>query len=226
MLTTDPKQALLARASTLVGKTAAAGVLWKYVDDEGGEFYLSVKKIGPMKSPFSGKTFTSKPEKSTVNDVSKDLKEEGAKVKGALFKYIDGEGKEFYLSKRQTSTLKSPFSGKSFTPKPEKSNLTEVKKELSEKKEATEAPSPDRNLIASEILDQGEDHPALKVLKAQYDAIVNGIKAASQHSARMAKVGVGRTEDPTYVLAHVLPEIKKLAREAAIVAQQMEKRVK
>ena len=40
---------LLARAQSLVEKTAAA-VLWKYTDDDGKEFYLPEKKTGTMKS--------------------------------------------------------------------------------------------------------------------------------------------------------------------------------
>jgi hypothetical protein len=83
MLTTDPKQALLTRAASLVGKTSGASVLWKYVDDEGGEFYLPEKKIGPMKSPFSGKSFTGKPERSSMNDVGRV--EGGGGDQSALF---------------------------------------------------------------------------------------------------------------------------------------------
>lgn len=227
MLTTDPKQTLLSRASNLVEKTAAAAVLWKYTDEEGGEFYLPEKKTGPLKSPYSGKSFSGKPERSSMNDVGKELKEEGAKVKGALFKYVDGDGKEFFLPKKQTGTLKSPYTGKSFTPKAEKSSLGDVGKELKEKEAALlPEPPPERGAMASAILDQGEDHPALRILKAQYEAIVNGIKEASQHSSRMAKIGAGRTEDPTYVLAHVMPEVKKLAEQATIIAKQMEQRFK
>jgi len=220
MLTTDPKQALLDRAASLVGKTSAASVLWKYTDEEGGEFYLPEKKTGPMKSPYSGKSFTAKPERSSMNDVSKELKEEGAKVKGALFKYVDGDGKEFYLPKRVTSPLKSPYSGKSFTPKAEKSNLSEVSKELKGKEASAPEPtawkvqaSTPRQVMAGEILAQGEQHEIMRVLKAQYDAILNATKIE------------GAQDAPGVVLAKVKPEVQKLAHIASVIAQQMEDRL-
>jgi hypothetical protein len=237
MLTTDPKQALLDRTANLIEKTSAA-VLWKYTDEEGGDFYLPEKKIGPLKSPYSGKSFTGKPERSSMGDVGKELKEEGAKVKGALFKYVDGDGKEFFLPKKMTGTLKSPYSGKSFTPKAEKSTLNDVGKEL-KNKEATPSRLPSKGgkvaivsgseeqwEMAAEILEQGESHPALKVLTDQFGEVVKGLKEAAQRSARLKKVGVGRTEDPTLVLALVMPEIKTLAEKAALVAKQMEQRFK
>ena len=243
MSTTDPtKQALLDRAASLVWKTSAAAVLWKYTDDEGKEFYLPEKKMGTLKSPYSGKSFSVKPEKSSLSDVGKELKEEDAKVKGALFKYTDDEGKEFYLPARLTGTLKSPYSGKSFSPKAEKSTLTDVSKELKGKgkeekgKEASvkevsaqttvRATSPEQWEGAAEILDWGADHPAIKVLSDQFEKILGGIKEAAVRSARMKKIGVGRTEDPTFVLVHVMPEVKKLGEKAILVAKQMEQRYK
>lgn len=226
MPTPDPKQALLARATSLVERTAASAVLWKYTDEDGNEFFLPEKKTGTLKSPISGKSFTAKPDKSSLTDVSKELKDEGAKVKSALFKYTDDDGNEFYLSEKKTSTLKSPYTGKSFTPKAERSNLTDVGKELKQQGKEKTATSEEQWELAAGILDKGEDHPALKVLRDQYDKILSGIKEAAQRSARMKKIGVGRTEDPTFVLVHVMPEIKKLGEKAEIVAKQMEQRLK
>lgn len=132
---------LLERAKNLVTRTAsaleknAAGILWKYTDEEGNDFFLAEKRVGTIRSPHTGKSFTAKPERSSLSDVGKELKEEGAKVKGALFKYVDDDGGEFYLPKRVTGPLKSPTTGKGFTAKPEKSSLTDVGKELKDDKE-------------------------------------------------------------------------------------------
>lgn len=52
----------------------AAGVLWQYTDEEGNEFYLPEKKTGTIRSPYTGKSFTAKPVKSTLSDVGKELK--------------------------------------------------------------------------------------------------------------------------------------------------------
>lgn len=122
---------------TASGMEKEAGVaLWKYTDEEKGkDFYLKSRKT-TVKSPWTGKAFTTKPIKATVGDVGKELKEEGAKVKGALWKYVDDDGNEFYLESRLTATLKSPWTGKAFTPKPEKDALTEVSKEIREEQKA------------------------------------------------------------------------------------------
>lgn len=130
-----PKQSsLLARAEVVVATLTreAAVVLWKYTDpDNGKEFYLKERRK-TVKSPWSAKNFTTTPERFSIGDVGKELKADDAKVKNALWKYVDGEGKEFYLPARVTSTLKSPFSGKGFTPKPEKDPLTDVQKQIRE----------------------------------------------------------------------------------------------
>lgn len=54
---------------------AGPAVLWKYVDPEGKEFYLTEKKL-TVKSPYSGKSFTTKPEKMTGAKVQQELRDE------------------------------------------------------------------------------------------------------------------------------------------------------
>lgn len=57
------------------------GILWKYTDPEGKVFYLEQKVVGPMRSPFTGKTFTPKLNESLekVTQVKKEMKEEQTK---------------------------------------------------------------------------------------------------------------------------------------------------
>lgn len=50
-----------------------------------------------------------------------------------LWKYADPDGKPFYLEEKKM-TIKSPFSGKSFSAKPVKYNLMQVGKEIKEDK--------------------------------------------------------------------------------------------
>ncbi len=75
---------VLSYVSTVVEKLAARKpvalggmpVLWKYVCPEtSNEFYLTSKRL-TVKSPYTGKSFTSKPEKLTPQGVAKDMKEE------------------------------------------------------------------------------------------------------------------------------------------------------
>ena len=82
-----PRQArLITAAENIAEKTAAKGkagapVLFKYVDGESGkDFYLTEKKT-TVKSPWSGKTISVKPEKFTMGDVAKEVKEDAAAPK-------------------------------------------------------------------------------------------------------------------------------------------------
>jgi len=217
----DLKQALLDRAASLIVKTAAP-VLWKYVDEDGKDFYLTERRTGTIRSPYSGKSFTPKPEKSTLSDVGKELKQDSAKVKGSLWKYVDESGKEFYLPERITGTIKSPYDGKSFTPKAEKSTLSDVGKELKQDAKSGESTNKKASLdLASEILQQGESHPALIVIKRAYDEILEGVKTAAKHS--IEKSGAEKT--PMLVLTKVKPAIHALGETSLTVAKQLEQRL-
>lgn len=62
------------------GGKSGAPVLFKYTDpDSGQDFYLPEKKT-TVKSPWSGKSISVKPEKFNMGDVGKELKED-AKAK-------------------------------------------------------------------------------------------------------------------------------------------------
>ncbi len=58
-----------------------AVMLWKYVDPEGNTFYLEEKKT-TVKSPYSGKSFSARPERHTPTQVGQEMKQE-RKEKGA-----------------------------------------------------------------------------------------------------------------------------------------------
>jgi hypothetical protein len=77
---------LLGAAQSLTEKTAAKKqteekkrsgpvLLWKYTDPDGNNFYLEAKKT-TVKSPFSGKSFTARPERHTPAQVGKEMKDE------------------------------------------------------------------------------------------------------------------------------------------------------
>jgi hypothetical protein len=83
-----PRQAqLLEAASGLVTVLAAkkqtqdkkqgqgAVVLWKYTDPDGQNFYLEEKKT-TIKSPYSGKSFSARPERHTPTQVGQEIKQE------------------------------------------------------------------------------------------------------------------------------------------------------
>jgi len=83
-----PRQASLIEQAREVVEKIAAGkkklaeppamgpvVLWKYQDPEGRPFYLEEKKL-TLRSPFSGKSFTTKPTRFTPNQVGQEIKQE------------------------------------------------------------------------------------------------------------------------------------------------------
>lgn len=90
-----PRQAsLLEKASTLVEKTSGkqptaekkqsqgSPLLWKYTDPEGKDFYLEEKKT-TVKSPYTGKSFSARPERHTPAQVGQDMKQERREEKSA-----------------------------------------------------------------------------------------------------------------------------------------------
>jgi hypothetical protein len=366
---------LLNRVGSLVDKIAAA-VLWKYVDPEGTVFYLSERHLGTVRSPFSGKSFTAKPIRQSLTDISKELRAGDAKIKGSLWHYADPDGGSFYYDQRLVGTVKSPLTGKAFKASPQRFTLSEVGKELKlesapdpnakllsemqvmlavkgydpdfattlqeegmgpaeleerlkdtkqfefnynvpkkvepktadvkvaaltaaekkvvdafyEKKPAhggmlttdgkklekngiggsnfakwegdkivvdesrpqvkndeeilrymkksipantlashiwfrKTATSPEQWDMAKEIIEKGEDHPAIKIIKNQYDKILDALKECEKHSKGMQRVGAGHTEDPTFVMTYLQPEILELASECTTIAKQLEQRL-
>ena len=154
----ERQASLIERAQQVTGsiedRTAAMN-LWKYTCPETDkDFYLTEKKT-TIRSPYTGKTFTSKPEKDTLGDVGKELKkDQAAKAEKTaatnLYKYTCPEtGEDFWTAKKKT-TIRSPFTGKTFTAKPDKDTLSDVGKEI--KKNQAEAKVEKETKKASESI--------------------------------------------------------------------------
>lgn len=151
------KERLLNRVGSLIEKTAAA-ILWKYVDPDGGIFYMEERRLSTTRSPFTGKSFTAKPVRQTLTDVAKELRAGDAKIKGALWKYTDPLGSTFYCSQRLVGTVRSPDTGRTFPAKPEKFTLSEVGKELKlDKAGPGDIESNDLEAMKSMLLAKGYD---------------------------------------------------------------------
>ena len=254
-------------------KTAAGAILWKYIDPSGDPFYLLDRQLGTIKSPYTGRAFTPKPLRQSLTDVAKELREKGTRV---LWKYVDPEGKEFFSPTRSTGTIKSPFTGQGFPAKAERFTLGEVGKEI--KLEANPDPdllamqtmlsakgydpafattlhaegmgsleleerlkdkaqfevnynvpklasikthSPEsKKLLASEILQQGEAHPAIAAIRREYDAVVAGIKEAARVRAASSEV-----DGTSLVLGSIQPKVAALGKTASVVARQLQERL-
>lgn len=79
--------------------------------------------------------------KSVRSDIEGTPKTALSGGQAILWKYTDPSGKPFYLEEKVVTTLKSPFSGKSFVQKPERFTPSQVGKEMREESQAKEAAS-------------------------------------------------------------------------------------
>lgn len=69
------QEALIAQADEIISKLAAMPLLWKYVDPDGKEFFIT-ERLHTIHSPFTGRAFPAKPERHTPSDVGKELRDE------------------------------------------------------------------------------------------------------------------------------------------------------
>lgn len=103
-------------------------LLWKYEDPDGKTFYLEEKKM-TVRSPFSGKTFPAKPQRHTPAQVGKEMRED-RKTKTAaqplFWEYMDDEGNSFLLPEKRM-TVRSPYTGKTFTSHPIRHTLQDLR---------------------------------------------------------------------------------------------------
>ena len=85
------------------------------------------------------------------------------------------------------------------------------------------ASTPEQWEMAGELLDNGfKKFPLLSVARA-WGELEKGLKRAQEQSARLRRVGVGRTEDATLIMAEVAPALQDLKREIERVLESLEK---
>lgn len=117
-------QAVKADLSKTALATGGQPVLWKYTDPEGNPFYLEVKKP-TVKSPFSGKNFTQKPERFTPAQVGKEMREEAqAKEAKEAMLHSSPEAMQKYLKEHPDANPKDhrvkPNTARGLVPHPSK----------------------------------------------------------------------------------------------------------
>lgn len=236
------------------GKTLP-GTLWEYADEDGNKFYLPKKQPGALKSPFTGKTFTSKPVKNTLSDVGKDIKEMSKKAADEEHKHDESCGHEKEAQDEQQEQqdqgesqeqqkqaavedlwkVNPTFAVIAQEQKPEegqqKTACGKCSGECGCTKAEAEEPKKEASLSEAEaILAQAEEHPALKVLLAAYRDVVKAVAAAKETNdsvkASALEPVVKQDAASVVVLARVKPAVEKLARVSAIVAKQMEAKIK
>lgn len=76
--------------------------------------------------------------------------------------------------------------------------------------------------MADELLRGGMGHEVLAEVVAAHAALQATLVEALEASRGLKRVGAGRTEDPTLVIARVLPALRELERAAKWAADRVE----
>lgn len=76
--------------------------------------------------------------------------------------------------------------------------------------------------LGGEVIDQGAEHPALATVSKSWAGVLAVLAEVQQQSAGLKRVGAGRTEDPTLLLAQLVPALREHAELVNIVAAQLE----
>jgi len=74
-----PTQKTLLKKAEDLSKKLGATALWKYMDPDTGKSFYLTERVMTIRSPWTGKTFTTHPEKSTLSDVGQALREDSKK---------------------------------------------------------------------------------------------------------------------------------------------------
>jgi hypothetical protein len=86
--------------------------------------------------------------------------------------------------------------------------------------------TPSQWQLGGELIDQGTGHPALKAVTDSWDEVLKVLAEVQQFSANLKKIGVGRTEDPTLIVARLVPALECHAALVARVAHQLEEKLR
>jgi hypothetical protein len=152
---------------------------------------------------------------SELKEMEEILQAHGYDPKDAKALQAEGMG-TFELEHRIKSTKPGGIGSLEYTHR-----LKKVKHSAADWKVAT---SPQQWDAAAEILEQKEEHAAIKLIKNGFAEVLKAIDEADKRSKNMKRIGVGRTEDPTMILVHVEPAIRGLGEECLHIAKQMKER--
>jgi len=79
--------------------------------------------------------------------------------------------------------------------------------------------------LGGEIMDRGPEHPAVKAVTESLDSVLEKLEEVRRFSANLKKVGVGRTEDATLIVARLVPALREHSKIAERVANQLAERL-
>lgn len=214
------QQELAERAKGLATKTAAKrpskfkkeleSHMWVLSKDSSGAFLVTIgdprKGSSKIKQRFSGPGAKQDLEGWIKYDMRRVVSEDHVYDMTGL-KLVPENYSQFYIDMLQGSLERGQTRG---IPKGLLSKL---------------ATTPEQWELAGEILDKGMQHDAFKALSTGWDKIVKEMGDAQKRSKRMRQIGVGRTEDPTFLLTIVVPAMEDYHKTMGKVIDQLKRRV-
>lgn len=81
-------------------------------------------------------------------------------------------------------------------------------------------------VLGGEILEQGAAHPSIAGLAASWAGVLATLADLQKQGEGLKAFGAGRTEHPTIIIASLVPALREHAELVAIVAEQLEARLK
>lgn len=79
--------------------------------------------------------------------------------------------------------------------------------------------------LADKILNEGFDHPSLRLVKEQYEALQKVVKETQEQGINLKRYGAGRTEHPTIIMANIVPALEELGEIAEAISTQLKNRL-
>lgn len=79
--------------------------------------------------------------------------------------------------------------------------------------------------LGGEIVEKGLEHAAFRPVLDSWNEVLIRLEEVRRTSAGLKKVGVGRTEDPTLIVARLVPALREVAEEIAAITGQLEARL-
>ena len=80
--------------------------------------------------------------------------------------------------------------------------------------------------LGKALVEKRLDHPAMRALSSELEAIEKFLEKADKENRGMAKIGGANAHLPGYLTKELVPMVKKLSKTAEIVSKQLEKRLK
>jgi hypothetical protein len=85
--------------------------------------------------------------------------------------------------------------------------------------------TPEQWELGGEVMDNGTSHGAFIAIYESWTHVLSKLEEIQKFSKNLKKVGVGRTEDGTLIVARLVPALRDYAKVILVVADQLEQKL-